>query len=173
MKEIILFHYGEEKNKEYFSPLTEDSMSLTFFFSQFNLCPCVVESGSVLNAWFDTAACCTPSTSFLFPSQSPDVLGPLQGSLMIHIFGTTLSMKKVQKTEDNTCITQNILLTHTNGNLWGQQDLSLLLLTLMLQWEEYQQDSGFVWSPLWGSSAHPTDTVATFRLLRCETLISV
>lgn len=32
MKEIILFHCREEKNKEYFSPLTEDSMSLTFLF---------------------------------------------------------------------------------------------------------------------------------------------
>lgn len=31
MKEIILFHCGEEKNKEYFSPLAEDYMSLTFF----------------------------------------------------------------------------------------------------------------------------------------------
>lgn len=28
-------------------------------------------------------------------------------------------------------------------------------------------------SPLWGSSAHAIDTVDTFRLLRCETLISV
>lgn len=64
--------------------------------------------------------------------------------------------KNLQKTEDNTCITQNILLTQANGNLWEQQDFSLgLPLTLMLQWEGYQQDSGFVWSPLWGSSAHP------------------
>lgn len=31
MKETILFHYEEEKNKECFSPLTGDFTSLTFF----------------------------------------------------------------------------------------------------------------------------------------------
>lgn len=49
MKEIILLHCGEEKDKGCFSPLIEDSMSLTFFPTQFNLCACVAESGSLLN----------------------------------------------------------------------------------------------------------------------------
>lgn len=84
--------WGREEQRVFFT--SEDSMSLTLFFSQFNLCPCVAESGSLLNVWFDTAACFTPSTSFLFLSQSPDVLGPLKDSLMMHIFGTTLSMQK-------------------------------------------------------------------------------
>lgn len=94
MKEIILFHCGEQKDKDCFSPPTEDSVSLTLLFTQFNLCSCVAESGSLLNVWFDAAACFTPSTSFLLLSQSPDALRPLQSSLMMQVFGTTLSMQK-------------------------------------------------------------------------------
>lgn len=49
MKEITLFELGEEEDKDSFSPLTEDSMSLSLMFSWFNLSPHVAESGSLLH----------------------------------------------------------------------------------------------------------------------------
>lgn len=165
MKEIILFHCGEEEDKNCFSPLAEDSMSLTLFFPQFNLHPCVAESESLLNVWFDTAACFTPSTSseVLLESRCPEALAGLLDDA--GIWDSTVHAQKVWETEDHTCITQNIVLTQVQPVQGARlvpahSDIDAAIGTGV---SKSLASYGIPPFRLWGTSAHATDTVATFH----------
>lgn len=82
-------------------------------------------------------------------------------------------MQEKYRTEDNTCITQNVLLTQANGNLGGKQDFLPVPSDTDAAVGVVAARLWVCGSPLWGSSAHAIDTMATFRLPRCETPVSV